>query len=154
MIDKLLDDLENILVDAARVPFTNKRVIEEDELARFIDDFRANMPREIVEAKRIVNDRQRILDDAHKEAQNIVEQAKSYIVKLTDEHVITKQAQEQAAEIVNQAKKNAQNLQADAVDYADQVFKHLENHIEKTLTVVRGAQQELQQSRRGAENKE
>ncbi|HWR39735.1 MAG TPA: ATPase [Patescibacteria group bacterium] len=148
MFEKLLDELENVLVDAARVPFTNKRVIEEDDLARFIDELRENLPREIVEAKRVASDRQRILDEAQKEAQSIVDQAKNYIVKLTDEHVITKHAQERAQEIVDQAHKTARNLEADAVNYADQVFGYLEGNVEKTLDAVRGGRRNLQQSQR------
>lgn len=146
-IEKLLDDMENMLIEAARVPFTNKRVVEEDDLAKFLDDFRELMPKELDEAKRIITERQRILDDAQKEAQSIVEQAKSYVIKLTDENIINKQAQEQASELVTQARKTAKDLQVDAVSYADEVFKHVLLHLEKTLDVVRQGHRDLQQNK-------
>ncbi len=146
-IEKLLDDMENMLVDAARVPFTNKRVVEEDDLAKFLDDFRELLPKEFDEAKRIIDERQRILDEAQKEAHNIVEQAKSYVIKLTDENVINKQAQEQANELVMQARKTAKDLQVDAASYADEVFKHILVHLEKTLDVVRQGHRDLQQNK-------
>lgn len=146
-IEKLLDDMENMLIDAARVPFTNKRVVEEDDLARFLDELREQMPKEIDEAKRIIADRQRILDDAQREAQNIVEQAKAYVIRLTDENAINKQAQEQANEFVAQARKTAADLQTDAVSYADEVFKHVTAHLEKTLEVVKQGHRDLQQNK-------
>ncbi|WP_425060798.1 hypothetical protein SCACP_15490 [Sporomusa carbonis] len=145
-IEKLLDEMETMLVEAARVPFTNKRVIEEDDLARFLDDFRELLPKELDEAKRVISERQRILDEAQREAQNIVDQAKAYVAKLTDENIINKQAQEQANELVFQARKVAKDLHNDAVVYADEVFKHVITHLEKTLEVVRQGQRDLQQT--------
>ncbi len=146
-IEKLLDEMENVLVEAARVPFTNKRVVEEDELARFLDEFRELLPKELEEAKRIIAERQHILDEAQKEAQNIIEQAKTYVCKLTDENIINKQAHEQANEIMTQANRNAKNLQNDAVTYADEVFKHVLNNLEQTLEVVRQGHRDLQQNK-------
>ena len=146
-IEKLLDEMENMLVEAARVPFTNKRVVEEDDLARFLDELREKMPKEVDEAKRIIAERQRILEEAQQEAQSIIEQAKAYVIKLTDENLINKQAQEQAGELVAQARKTAKDLQLDAVSYADEVFKHVLIHLEKTLDVVRQGHRDLQQNR-------
>lgn len=146
-IKTLLDEMENMLVEAARLPFTNKRVLEEDDLARFLDEFREKLPKEIEEAKRIIAERQRILDEAQQEAQSIIEQAKSYGIKLTDENLINKQAQEQAYELVAQAHKTARDLQTDAVSYADEVFKHVLAHLEKTLEVVRQGHRDLQQNK-------
>ncbi|SHI64156.1 ATP synthase subunit B family protein [Propionispora hippei] len=146
-IEQILDELENLLLEAARVPFTNKRVVEEDELARLLDDLREIIPGEIMEASRIVKDRQRIIEDAQREAQQIVEQAKNYIAKLTDENAITKQAQEQANEIILQSRKSARELQVDAIGYAENVFKHLEDNLTKALEVIHQGHHELQQSK-------
>lgn len=145
-VEKLLDDMENMLVDAARVPFTNKRVLDEDDLARFLDELREQLPKELDESKRIISERQRILEAAQREAQNVVEQAKAYVIKLTDENIINKQAQEQANELVAQARKIAGELRSDAVVYADEVFKHITAHLEKTLEVVRQGHSDLQQN--------
>lgn len=146
-IEELLDEIECILLESARVPFTNKRMVEEDELARVLDELREVLPGEILEASRIVKERQHILDDAQKEAQNIVDQAKNYILKLTDENLITKQAQEQAGEMLEQARKAGRELQADAFGYAEEVFRHIEGNLENALEVVRKGHTDLQQSR-------
>lgn len=145
-IEKLLDDMENLLIDASRVPFTNKRVLDEDDLAKFLDDLREQLPKELDEAQRIISERQRILEAAQREAQHVVEQAKAYVTKLTDENIINKQAQEQANELVAQARKTAGELQTDAVAYADEVFKHITAHLERTLEVVRQGHSNLQQN--------
>ena len=152
--EEILDEMESIMVEAARVPFTNKRVIEEDDLARLMDDLRDSMPVEINDARRVIGDRQRILDEAQKEAQRIIDQAKAYVAKLTDENTITKQAQEQAAEVTRiakeqaeqvteQAQQTADKLRNDAIRYADDVFKHLETNLNALSDVVRQGRQSL-----------
>jgi F0F1-type ATP synthase membrane subunit b/b' len=144
-VEQLLDEIDNLLLESGRVPLTNKRIVEEDDLARLLDELREAMPSELAEAQLLVKERERILDDAQREAQKIIEQAKVYIAKMTDENLITKQAQEQANEIVREAHKGARDLQGDAVSYADEVFKSMEAHIEQTLQVVRQGHNELRQ---------
>jgi len=146
-IEHILEELENLLLEAPRVPFTNKRMIEEDDLARLLDELREALPGEVIEAKHIISDRQRILEDAQREAQNIVDQGKNYVLKLTDESIITRQAQDQANDMVNQARKTAYELQSDANVYADKVFTHLENNLEKALEVIRQGHASINQNK-------
>lgn len=149
-IEEILDEIENILVDSTRVPFTNKLVIEEDDIIRLLDELRDVLPQEIKDAAKIVSERQRILEEAQKEAQNIVDQAKVYVTKLTDENIISKQAQEQANEIVQQARKAARDLQQESVIYAEDVFKHLESNLQKALEVVQQGHSHLQQNQQNS----
>lgn len=149
-IEEILDEIENILVDSTRVPFTNKLVIEEDDIIRLLDELRDVLPQEIKDAAKIVSERQRILEEAQKEAQNIVDQAKIYVTKLTDENIISKQAQEQANEIVQQARKAARDLQQESVIYAEDVFKHLESNLQKALEVVQQGHSHLQQNKQNS----
>lgn len=147
-INGILDELESLVTDASRMLFTNKRIVEEDDIIRLLDELRDKMPDEINEAAQIVAERQRILEKAQEEARKILEQAKAYAMKLTDENVIAQKAQEQSNEIVILANKEAADLRNDAVAYADSVFKHLEGQIEKTLEVVRQGHNELNPSKR------
>ncbi|HMM21407.1 MAG TPA: HrpE/YscL family type III secretion apparatus protein [Selenomonadales bacterium] len=146
-VEEILDEMEGLLLEAARLPFSNKRMVEEDDLGRLIDELREVLPSEVLEAKRIINDRQRIMEEAQKEAQGIVDQAKNYIHKLTDENAITRQAQDQANEIIHQAQKTSRELKGDSIAYADEVFSYLEDSLEKTLEVVRQSHGKMHQSK-------
>jgi len=146
-IEGILDELESLLIDASRVPFTNKRVIEEDDAIRLLDELREKLPSQITEASHIVAEKQRILEKAQEEAQKLVDQAKQHAIKLVDESAIAKQAQEQSNEIVLLASKEASNLRNDAMLYADNVFKHLEAQLARTLEVVHQGHSELNQSK-------
>lgn len=147
-IEEILDEIETMIIDAARLPFTNKRVLEEDDIARLLDELRAALPEEIIEARHMIAERARIMEEAQREGQKIVDQAKSYVIKLTDENIITQQAQEQANEIISNAQNAARELHNDAISYASDVFSHLEVNIEKALEVVRSARSSLHQQDR------
>jgi len=152
-IEKLLDDMESMLLDAPRVPLTNKRVLEEDDIGAFIDEIRELLPKEIFEARRILSEKQRILDEAQREAHNMVEQAKRYVTKLTDEHVIAKQAEEQANHMLSEARRTSQDLRRDSLNYAGDVFNHLSMNLERALEAVRNAQRDLQKSQQQSQQK-
>lgn len=147
-IDEILDEIENLVVEARRVPFTNKCIIEDDDLIRLIDDLRSELPQELQEANRLMQDRQRIIDEAKHEANKINEQAKAYAIKLTDEHEIVKQAEGQANEIMEKTLQNANDLKEDSLKYADEVFKHLVTNVSTTLDVVQQAHENLHRSKK------
>ena len=144
-VEEILDEMENLLLVSSRLWFTNKRLIEEDELGRLIDELREVLPGELMEANRIITERQQILEQAQKDAQNIVDNGKNYIHKLTGENNITRQAQEQAAEILEQARKSSRDLQTDSTAYADEVFGYLEDNLVKALEVVKQGHKQLHQ---------
>lgn len=150
-IDEILNEMENMLLDAARLPFTNKRVIEEDDFAKLLDELREALPNDLSDAKHIINERQRILEDAQKEAQNIVDQAKNYVLKLTDENIITQQAQEHANEIILQAKSSASALEKDSIIYANDVFERLETNLQRALEIIKVGHNELHQQKSSKE---
>ncbi len=149
-IDEILEEMENLLVDATRVPFTNKRVIEEDDLTRLIDELQAAVPGEIVEAGRLLNERNRIIEEAKKEAQATLDQTKAYVERLTDENAITQQAQEQAAEIIQQAHNKARDLQCDALRYAEEVFTHLSSNLGGAMEIVQRGHNDVIAALQGA----
>ena len=144
-VNEILDEIENLVVDARRVVFTNKCIIEEDDLIRLVDDLRNALPNEIQNAGQVMQERQQILDEAKREANKIVEQAKNYGEKLVVEHEIVKQAQNQASVIMEKTIQNSNELKEDSVKYANQVFDHLLSGMNSTLDVVQQAKADLNQ---------
>ena len=98
--DKLLEDLESLVLNASKMPFTNKKMIEEEELLQIIDDLKASMPAELEESKKVLSEKDKIIADAQRHADSMVAQAKDYIAKLTEESELVRQAQEHANQIV------------------------------------------------------
>lgn len=82
---KLLEELENVIDSATEVPFSNKKMVDKDEIERLIDAINQSLPNELESARRIVADKERILLDAEKKADDTIAQAKDYIARITEE---------------------------------------------------------------------
>ena len=138
-VNDILDDIENLVVDARRVVFTNKCIIEEDDLIRLVDDLRSELPLQLRKADQVIEQQEKMLEDARKEAEHIIEQAKNYALKLTEDSEIVKQAQAQAQSLMEKTIQNTEALKQDSLQYANQVFDHLISNVGNALAVVEEA---------------
>ena len=79
--EKLLEDLEVLIESSSRIPMTTKRMVEEDEIMRIIDSIQESLPLELEESRRIVADKDKVLADAQRQAETLIDQAKDYIAQ-------------------------------------------------------------------------
>ena len=140
----LLEQLEDLVENAMNIPLSGgKCVIDREAILELIQDIRLKLPDDIKAAKRIAEEKQRILAEAQQEAENIIRNAESRIAALVDENEITKKAYEQAEIIIANAKKNAREIRLGTREYADGVLNKVEEILEDTLSVIRQNRQEL-----------
>ena len=151
--EKLLEDLESIVVNASKMPFTNKKVVDEEELLSIVDELKGAMPDEVEQARKVLAERDKIIADAQRHADSMVAQAKDYIAKLTEESEIVRQSQEHANQIIQNANHSSEDLRNSSVTYAGQVLQYVESMLEKTLASVRQNREGLVQSNRQESNK-
>lgn len=144
--EQLLEELETLVETSNRIPMTTKRMVEEDEMMRIIDSIQESLPLELEESRRIVVEKDAVLADAKKQAEELIAQAKEYISKLTAESEIVKAAQEQANEIIANANKSSEELRNSSVQYGADVLKYVESNLEKTLESIRQNRESLRQS--------
>ena len=78
--EKLLEDLEVLIESSSRIPMTTKRMVEEDEIMRIIDAIQESLPLELDESRRIVAEKDKVLADAQRQADTLIDQAKDYIL--------------------------------------------------------------------------
>ena len=127
----LVDRLEALLNKGWRVPMSAKTMIDEDEFLDIVDQMRIAFPEEIKQAKKIVQDRDRIIAQAQEEAKHIVETAKEDAARLTNEHAVVKSAQQQAAQIEQRAQAEVASRKKGADEYATQVLNDLHARLEQ-----------------------
>ena len=90
-IDELLDIMDETLEEATTLPFTGgKRMVDVEKVRDIMDDIRLSMPQEIKQARAIVEDRGRIVDDANKEAEAIIKRAEERARAIVAEQAIVK----------------------------------------------------------------
>ena len=88
----LLEELEDLLEKSKKVPFTNKCLVDKEEILEIIKEIRLKLPDELKQAKWIKEERQRILVEAQNEADGIIKEAENRIISMIDEHEITRKA--------------------------------------------------------------
>lgn len=136
----LIDDLENV-VNEAKSSFLlggQKKAIETDAIYEIIDEMRASYPDELRSARRTLKERDEMLQAAEVEANRIINDAKEQALIIAGEQEIARLAQQRADEIMEQAREMERETRFGAEDYADQVFSHLEENLNKlTASVTR-----------------
>ena len=135
--------MEDVIEKAVTLPFSGRALIDKDELVDLMQEIRLHLPEDFKQAKWIKEDRQRILDEANKEAASIIKNAEEKMAAMIDDHEITQKAYAQANEIMAAAQNNAVELRNGTRQYADEVMASLEARIEKLLNVVHENRKEL-----------
>ena len=138
-----LDNLEELLESGAKVPFSSKVMVDAEELREIIEEMRLKIPDELKQAKWVKEERQRIIADAEAEAQKRLNDTQNQIVNMIDEHVITKQAQEQKEQILENANKVAKEISIGTREYADALLEKVEEVLKETIDVVHKNRNEL-----------
>ncbi|WHH59883.1 ATPase [Petroclostridium sp. X23] len=139
----LVDTLEDIVERGVPIPLSGKSVVNKEDILELIQEIRLKLPEDLKQAKWVKEERQRILLEAQKEANNIIKDAENKIISMIDEHELTKRAYEQASEIISNAQKNAREIRLGTKEYADDILSNLEKIIQDTMDVLRENRQEL-----------
>jgi cell division septum initiation protein DivIVA len=140
----LIDRVEEIVDNAKGVPFTNQKMVEPDAVYEIIDEIRAQYPDELKQARWIVKERQEMLEEAEKEANRILEEARERAQALANEQEVVRLAESQAADILDKARQQEREIRLGAEDYADEMLANLEVNLGKLLTAVQRGRDRLQ----------
>lgn len=134
---QIIDMLEEVVDKAPSMPLTGKILVDKEDIIDYIQEMRLVYPNELKEAKWVKEERQRILSEAENRAEMMQKNAEEKIVQLIDEHEITKQAYEQANEMMTNAQNSAMAIKEDCDKYANDVLGDVERRLEMLLNKVR-----------------
>jgi len=131
-----LDEMEEIIEQAKTVPFTNKISIDRERLFDVIEKIRLNLPIEIDKAQKIVADYERILADARGKSEVIVDEARHEAEKRADDHEVYRIAVQQADELIEKGKREANEIRQNVMEYADDILAKAENTVRDVMSSV------------------
>ena len=140
----LIDRIEELVDSGRTVPFSSSKMVDPEKVYEIIDEIRAQFPDEVKQARWIVKERQEMLEEAEKEANRILEDAKSRADDIASEQEIVKLAEQQAADILDNARAREREIRLGADDYADEMLANLEVNLGKLLTAVQRGRDRLQ----------
>ncbi len=130
---ELLEELEDIIEKGVSVPFSGRCLLDKEELLEVLAEIKLKYPDELKQAKWIKEERERILSDAKAEANNLLKTANDQIIAMVDENEITKKAQANASDIIEQANMQAFSTRTSSYEYADYLLENVENVVVNTI---------------------
>ena len=144
-IDSIIDQLKSIVASSARVPGTQRRIVEKGQLEAVVEQLQEAIPSELREAKEILRQRDSIINQATLEAQRIrssVQEETEVIRSATEEEVIALRATAETeydtrvsdAEVFKQAEKKADEASTGAQRSAEIVIQDAERRAQRLLS--------------------
>lgn len=128
---RLIEFLQDEIDAAAKVPFSNKVMLDQKMITQLIDDIMQNLPEDFSTAQYVISEKDRILDEANTEYNRIKKEAQDIMRTQVNEHMIVKAAEDKAQEIINKANQDAKNMKIAARDYAEKLLTDLEKELER-----------------------
>lgn len=150
----LVDRLEAVINGGQRIPMTDRVVIDEREALDVLDLMRTTVPEEIKQARRVNQDREKILAQAQTEANRVMAQAQERAERVLAEDSIRQEAAARAREIVEQARREGAEVRDGADQYAMDVLARLDEDLHHLTGSVRNAMNALSQSSAPAEREQ
>lgn len=140
----LLETLEDILEKSKTIPFSDKSLIEKDQFLDIIKEIRLRLPDELKQAKWIKEERERIISEAQKDAEDIVKEAENRIISMIDEHEITRKAYDKKTEIIADANEMYREITQGTNTYVDGILANIENNMIELGKTLSGVEMSIQ----------
>ena len=147
----LLEQLEDVLGAGSHLPLTSRTLVDEQELLDIIDQIRVSIPDEIKAARRLTDERDHVISDAHAEADRILRDADAQAAERVSEHSLVRTAQDRAADIEDRAMRQAAEVRREADAYAYRVLQKLREQISQVASTVDRGLGELESRRPDAD---
>lgn len=128
----MIDELEDVIAEGKRVPFSGRLLIDEDRVLDIIDRMRVAVPEELRQARRIIGEQERLISEAQERVQQVLQ-----------EQGLLAAIEAERARLLEQAEREARAVRAGADEYARQVLEELEQRLLKVITSVQNGLQEL-----------
>lgn len=150
----LVDRLEAVVNSGWRMPMTSRVQIDERDVLDVLDLMRTTVPEEIKQARRINQEREKILAQAQTEANRLVTQAQERVERLVSEDNVLQLAEQRARDIVTRAEQDAEEVRRGADDYALDMLDRLEVELDRVRGSVRNAIDAMQVQPAAAQSSE
>ena len=143
---KLIQELEEVIDSSSTGVFSSRKIsIEQDFLMEKLNDIKIALPNQFKHADYVYKEKDKILDDAKAEAEDILEKTREYAKQKVSEHEITLIAEENAKRLEEESIAKAEELKEGARSYAVEMLKKVNSNIEKLNNIISNNIKELEE---------
>lgn len=149
---QLLERLEQLVTGGTRVPLTSKALVDEQEFVDILEEIRSAIPEEVRLAKRLSQEKDKVMLQAQAEADKILGSARDEAARILEEDELLRAAREQADRYVQDAVSRAEDVRRGADQYALLALDGLEDQLTRLLATVKRGKATLERSVHGSLN--
>ena len=137
-IEEVISTLYEMVQDARGLPLgVDKCIVERDKVLDLLDEISNQLPGELKQARTIVESRSEVINNAKREAENILKQAQAQARQMVSDDEIYRQAQEEANQMILAAQDRIKELKEVTNDYVDDALRSTEESITEALSQVK-----------------
>src|SRR5699024_6724054 len=123
-VEELLNMLFDMVDEARNAPLSSEKcVIERDKALDLIEDAKAQLPVELAEARKVLNNRNELLSSAKREAEELQKRAENEARRLVSETEVMAVARQKASEMMAQADQKSKEMRTVANQYCEDVMR-------------------------------
>lgn len=124
-IEQLIEQLEDLLNASMRVPFGKKSMVDVDRINEVVQEMRLTLPTEIIQAQKIVMDKNNIINSAKQEAESIIRKAEQLRAEMLNESDLVKEARQRATEMLSAEQNHCADLRRSTNEYVEKMLKRV-----------------------------
>ncbi|MEU6863171.1 ATP synthase F0 subunit B [Streptomyces sp. NPDC046876] len=142
-VQKKLDEIVAAVGGARSMPMSASCVINRAELLARLEEVRQALPGSLAQAQELIGGRERMVEEARREAERIIESAHAQRGSLISDTEIARRSQGEADRILAEARREAEEIRAQADDYVDSKLANFEVVLTKTIGSVDRGREKL-----------
>lgn len=142
-VQGVLEALTATVAGARAMPMSSSVLVNKAELLDLIEQAREALPQQLTQADALLADVDAAKEQARADAAEIVAQARQEADRLVESEAVTVAAREKAAQILADAQEQADALRRDADDYCDRRLADFEIDLGKVLAQVQAGRAKL-----------
>ncbi|MFJ4787009.1 ATP synthase F0 subunit B [Streptomyces sp. NPDC088794] len=142
-VQKKLDEIVASVSGARSMPMSASCVVNRAELLAQLEELRQALPGSLAQAQELIGDRDHMVESARQEAEQIIQHAHAQRGSLISDTEIARRSQAEADRILDEARKEAEDVRAEADDYVDSKLANFEVVLTKTLGSVGRGREKL-----------
>ncbi len=141
----LMRRVMDVINNTRPMPLSSSHLLNnKDEVIELLEDALSRLPDELRQARWLLKEREEFLGRTQREADEIVEVARTQAARMVQKTEIVRESQMYAQRTVDKATEDASRLRNEAEDYCDQKLAQFEIVLQRTLKTVHTGREKLQ----------
>jgi len=140
-VHSMVEELIAMVEEARSMPLSQSAIINRNEMLDLLDSLRDELPAELAKAAEIIEERKHVIDDAHAEADRIIQMARAEAQMLMSQERVYRDALNEAELMRATNDEEMARKRRELDDYIDAKLAAFEAALVKTLTSVQAGRE-------------